>query len=265
MSARDALATAAAAALLIAAVAVPAGAQDRVERLDPVERPDMPAANARVGPDPAPDLTASSGQQFSAWSRSRGRPRIMLFWNTALTDETSTRTRTVARSRSLTAARRGMVASVGETTVEDERIDGGLDREDEAALEDAFVASFVQADANLVDRAALMRKASTRQGAVDRADQQFMEALALEQGIDYLIEVLPEYAAATDTGLNFSVRVLHVPSSRVVSRFRSDGRPTPGAERLVARAGGFRRERDEFLTPTHIGTKLAAQTMQTFR
>lgn len=243
------------------------------------ERPDMPdAALERSGmPDvmtPAPrgqaiDVANGSIEQFRSWARRAGNPRILLFWNTAFSDETSTRSRLVAREESVTKVYRDGVTRSREATIEDERTTGGkvnwLDRGDEDELESAFVSTFAETQANLVDRAAVMRKASVRQDKSDRVDQQYMEALALEQGIDYLVEVLPEYAAGTATGLRFAVKVLHVPSSRIVARFSSDARPTPGPERLVARPGGFRRERDENLSAGAIGRTLAAETMRSFR
>lgn len=246
-----------------------ASAQERPGMPDVAyERPNMPEV---MTPPPRPyqaDRTNSSIDQFRSWARSAGNPRILLFWNTAFSDETSTRSRVVARDESITQARPGAVTRSREVTIEDERTTGGkvhlLDRDDEDDLENAFVSTFAETNANLVDRAAVMRKASVRQDRTDRLDQQYMEALALEQGIDYLVEVLPEYAD-TGTGVKFTVKVLHVPSSRILARFSSEARPTPGPERLVARAGGFRREREENLTPRTIGRTLAAETMRSFR
>lgn len=243
------------------------------------ERPGMPdVAGERPGmPDvmtPAPrayvvDVANGSIEQFRNWARRAGNPRILLFWNTAFSDETSTRSRLVAREDSVTKVYRNGVTRSREATIEDERTTGGkvnwMERGTEEELENAFVNTFAESNANLVDRAAVMRKASVRQDKSDRVDQQYMEALALEQGIDYLVEVLPEYAAGTATGLRFGVKVLHVPSSRILARFSSEGRPTPGAERLVARPGGFRRERDENLSAGAIGRTLAAETMRSFR
>jgi hypothetical protein len=243
------------------------------------ERPGMPdVARERLGmPDvmtPGPrsyavDVANGSIEQFGNWARRAGNPRILLFWNTAFSDETSTRSRLVSREDSVTKLHRDGVTRSREATIEDERTTGGtvhwLERGDEAELENAFVSTFAETNANLVDRAAVMRKASVRQDKSDRVDQQYMEALALEQGIDYLIEVLPEYAAGTASGLRFAVKVLHVPSSRIVARFSSEARPTPGPERLVARSGGFRRERDDNLSAGAIGRTLAAETMRSFR
>lgn len=233
------------------------------------ERPAMPDVMP-PGPRGLPiDAGRGSIEQFSRWARGAGNPRILLFWNTAFSDETSTRSRLVAREDGITTVRRNQVETARETSIEAERVTGGkvhlLERLNEEDLENAFVTTFSDSSANLVDRAAVMRKASVRQDRSDRVDQQYMEALALEQGIDYLVEVLPEYVAGTSTGLRFGVKVLHIPSSRIVARFSSDARPTPGPERLVARAGGFRRERDENLSASAIGRTLALETMRSFR
>lgn len=236
---------------------------------DPGERPGMPAVAERpfaADPDEPRRLQSAS---FASWSRRNGAPRILLFWNVALTDEASSRSRLRVRDETVTVARRGIAGSRRDMTVEDERTTGGpaawIDREEGEALENGFVETFVDAGANLVDRAALMRKASTTQTRDDRADQQFIEALAMQQGIDYLVEVLPQYSNRSATGLNFTVRIVHLPSSRVIARFRSEGRPVAGPERLVARAGGFRRERDERMNPHDIAAALAAEAMQHFR
>lgn len=258
--------------LLIMALAAPltgAIAQERPGMPDVAyERPNMPDVITPAPRAYRPDPTGGSISQFQAWARRAGNPRILLFWNTAFSDETSTRSRLVARDDSITERHRNAVTHSREVTIEDERTTGGkvhlLDRTDEDDLENAFVSTFAETNANLVDRAAVMRKASVRQDKSDRLDQQYMEALALEQGIDYLVEVLPEYAD-TGTGVKFTVKVLHVPSSRILARFSSEARPAPGPERMVARAGGFRRERDENLNPRMIGRTLAAETMRSFR
>lgn len=236
---------------------------------EPGERPDMPAVADRpyqADPDAGRFLRAA---QFRDWARRNGNPRILLFWNVALTDESSTRTRLQARSATEVTAAPGIVRRSHQATIEDERTTGGpaawIDHDENDALESGFVQAFIDADANLVDRAALMRKASTTRSRDDRTDLQFIEALAMEQGIDYLVEVLPDYSAGSKTGLTFGVRVVHVPSARVVTRFRSDGLPTAGPERLVARAGGFVRERDARTDPATIAAMLAEQTMQRFR
>lgn len=233
------------------------------------ERPGMPDVMTPTARGLPIDNSRGSIEQFSRWARQAGNPRILLFWNTAFSDETSTRSRLVAREDSVTTFHLNGVASSRETTIEDERSTGGkvhlFERENEEELENAFVSTFAETNANLVDRAAVMRKASVRQDKSDRVDQQYMEALALEQGIDYLVEVLPEYAPGTGTGLRFAVKVLHIPSSRIVARFSSDARPTPGPERLVARPGGFQRERDENLSAGAIGRTLAIETMRSFR
>ena len=233
------------------------------------ERAGMPEVMAQAPRAYPVDIANGSIEQFRNWARRAGNPRILLFWNTEFSDETSTRSRLVARDDSVTKLYRDGATRSREVTVEDERTTGGkvarLERGQEEALENAFVGAFAETNANLVDRAAVMRKASVRQDKSDRVDQQYMEALALEQGIDYLVEVLPEYAAGTATGLRFAVKVLHVPSSRIVARFSSEARPTAGPERLVARPGGFRRERDENLSAGAIGRTLAAETMRAFR
>ncbi len=252
------------------AVASGATAQDRGGMsADPGDRPGMPMVEGgRFEADPdAAGYQAT--QRFTKWLRRNGNPRILLFWNVALTDESSTRNRLRLRSETVTDAGPGRLTTTQDAVVEAERTTGGpaaaIDRVDTDVLEDGYVQSFVDAGANLADRAALMRKVSTERGRDDRSDLQFIEALAMEQGIDYVIEVLPDYQPASPTGMTFGVRILHVPSARVVGRFRSNGQPVAGPERLVARAGGFVRERDDRINPTTIAGTLATETMERFR
>ncbi|MBB5985742.1 hypothetical protein [Sphingobium lignivorans] len=232
------------------------------------ERGGMPAVNPRratADPDAAMYRTQD---EFRSWSRKAGNPRILLFWNVALTDESSSRYRLRAQEDVTVEAYRGTVTRSTDAVIEAERTTGGpsawLDRDDEGDLESAYVTAFVRAGANLVDRAALMRKVSAARNQDDRVDQQFMETLAVEEGIDYLVEVLPEYRSGSATGMIFGIRVLHVPSSRVVATFRTEARPAAGPERLVARPGGFQRERDERITPDLVAETLASETMRGF-
>lgn len=252
-----------------AAAAAPGFAQQRQD-LPPVhmggERPNMPAVNPRVYA-PAQVGPQQIISDFGAWSRSQGDPRILVFWNRELSDETTTRYRDRTDGAIVTGVLPGIAATTYEETREQERTTGGthtlLTRNQSFDYETGFVNAFLRSGANIVDRNALMRKASTRHGQQDRSDQQFIEAIALEEGVDYLIEVLPDYRASP-TGFIFTVKVTHLPTSKVRAQFRTNGTPLAAPARLVARSGGYTRETENRNTPEYIAEALAADTMRRF-
>ena len=251
---------------------VPAGAQERAgmpavggdagyrEGLPRVETP-----KAEADPDAALNR-ATTG--FKAWNKANGRPRMLLFWNRALSDDTTTRYRERAAGIAAAAAEPGAMVAAYDTVRETERTTGGraadLHPDESSLYESSYVSAFLRAGANVIDRNALMRKVSSTRGQEDRADQQFIESLALEQGIEYLVEVLPDYSASADTGFMFTVKVTHLPTSSLRAQFRTEAVPASGPERLVARPGGFRREKDDRITPSRVAETLAAETMEKF-
>lgn len=248
-----------------------AAAQDRVG-LPPVqsgpERGGLPPV--QIAP-PSTDPAAAANRAFAdfrAWNAAHSHPPMLIFWNRELTDETTTRYRDRVVGGSGTISVPGAAAREFEIVSERERTTGGravpLVGLSATELESAYLASLIGAGAQLLDRNALMRKVSTRQNPDDRSDQQFLEAVALEQGVQYLIEVLPEPSLASPTGLNFSVKITHLPTARVHAQFLTKAIPVAGPARLVAAQGGFQRRRDSRNTPSNVGAQLAAETMGRF-
>ncbi|WP_373490280.1 hypothetical protein [Parasphingorhabdus sp.] len=232
------------------------------------ERPGMPEAmSRRMDPDPEWGMRQSF-DDFGAWNRRSGAPKILFFWNRELTDDSSSRYRTVNRSVSAIASRPGLVVGVSESTTEDEATTGGeysaLHSEDSADLESGFLNAFLSTGANILDRRALMRKVSTGPERGDRSDKQYMESQALEQGVDYLVEVLPNPDANTETGFLFTVKITHLPSSTIKAQFRTAAAPMRGPARLVAGPGGYQRRIEDRTTPENVARTLAAETMRTF-
>lgn len=256
----------------LVATAIPAAAQER-PGMPPVQgqggyRPGLPDANPRrMEADPDQGLYQTFAD-FSAWNRRAKQPKILLFWNRELTDDTTTRYRDRSRGVEVVTAAPGIVVSGYDRVREQERTTGGtaidLHPDDDGILESGFVSAFVRAGANLVDRNAMMRKVSTRHEQGDRSDQQFMESLALEQGVDYLVEIVPEYRIDSSSGMLFSVKITHLPTSQVKAQFRSEARPMDGPERLVAMPGGFQRHRENRNTPERVAETLAADAMRGF-
>lgn len=228
-------------------------------------RPNMPQVNPRrMEADPGERFRQISAD-FAEKNRAQGSPRILLFWNRKLDDETTTRYRSRDRGTSMVARRPGLAVGAYDRIQEQERTTGGtyedMHPDDSSAYESAFLSAFLRAGANIVDRDALMRKVSAGSDAPDRADQQFIESQALEQGVAYLLEVLPSYGSGPD-GLVFQVKLTHLPTSAVKAQFRTAASPPSGPERLVARSGGFERHRDRCDTTECVAEQLAAEAMQ---
>jgi hypothetical protein len=257
-------------AALAAALAAPAAAQSRPD-VPPTfagpQRPGTPAVNPRAYVPEAGAGLSQIFQSFGEWSHAHGNPRILLFWNRELGDETTTRYRDHTSGAIVHGVAPGAAVTTYDETSEAERTTGGaytgMSRNRSFDYETGFVNAFVRSGANVVDRNALMRKVSSRHGQDDRSDQQFIESLALEQGIDYLVEVLPDYQASP-TGFMFTIKVTHLPTSRVKAQFRTNGLPDNGPRRLVARPGGFVHETENRNNPTNVAETLAADTMRRF-
>ncbi len=231
-------------------------------------RSDMPdVMGRRREADPDQNLRQTFND-FGAWYRRAGAPKMLFFWNRELTDDSSSRYRTINRSVGAVASRPGLVVGATESTQEDQLTTGGkynvLHPEDSADLESTFLDAFLGTGANILDRRALMRKVSTRQEKGDRSDQQYMESQALEQGVDYLVEILPDHADDSDTGFLFTIKITHLPSSSIKSQFRTTALPTAGPARLVAGPDGFERQQDGRRTPENVARALAAETMRKF-
>jgi hypothetical protein len=263
-----ALAPLAAAALVTAAA--PAAAQSRSD-VPPTysggQRPGMPAVNPRpYVPDAAAALNPIF-QSFGDWSRDHGSPRILLFWNRELGDDTTTRYRDHTSGAVVSGVGPGVAITTYDQTSGPERTTGGkysaIGRNRSADYESSFVNAFVRSGANVVDRNALMRKVSANHAQGDRSDQQFIESLALEQGVDYLVEVLPDYTASA-TGFTFTIKITHLPTSRVKAQFRTTGLPENGPAHMVARPGGYVREVENRNNPENVAEALAADTMRRF-
>lgn len=229
-------------------------------------RPGLPDVNPRpIESDPDAALMATFAE-FRAWSRAEGNPELLLFWNRELSDETTTRYRQRERGVSAVGASPGLVVGAYDEVSEQERTTGGayadIHPDDAGDLETTFVSAFLRSGARIVDRDALMRKTSAGHDQADRSDQQFIESRALEQGIDYLVEILPDERGDSEAGFLFSVKVTHLPTSRITSTFRTTALPAAGPERLVAAPGGFERRRDDRNTIGRVAETLAAETMR---
>ncbi|MFN9846851.1 MAG: hypothetical protein ACK56C_00595 [Alphaproteobacteria bacterium] len=264
-------------AALLASLAMPAAAQYRAGQ--PEVRPSPQAAD----PDAPADAALNA---FAGWYAVAGKPRLLFFWNRALTDETTTRrTDKVIEDRRYGESTSGETTAnrFGEATIKDmDGVDhkvtsreseaitgkayGAVNKQASDILETVFINTFLATGADIVDRDALIRRLSLSNPKDDRGDIQFLEAQALASGIEYLVEILPDPQAGSPTGLVFTIKIKHLPTSSLRAQFQTRAVPPPGPSRIVAVQGvGFQRQAGaERTTPPLVAVQLATETMSRF-
>lgn len=249
-------------------------------------RQDLPAVNT---PPPAANPNAGNDfakAAFASWYAKAGRPPILVFWNRELTDDATTeyegRVTSVAGAASQTsgaavagwgvAASRGQASSVAisETTVGVNRVTdtqyANMNPAFSQGLESGFLSAFINAGGKMISREAMMRQVSRKVAKDERLDKQWMETEALNQGIKYLIEVLPNRNYNAATGMSVTIRVTYLPSAEVRAQFVTSGEPPKGPSRLVAGERGFeRRAAVSTRTDDLVGAQLAYETMAKLR
>jgi len=275
-----------AAALALAAVSASAAAQPRDVAEGSAYRPDMPAVNA-APPVADPDAgNRAVSAAFSAWNRRAGRPGILVFFNRELIEDSTSQYDSVTRSAAAGVAEHGAFAARGrgvavagsastaavasETRSFQERSTTGRygfrDGLFTKGVESALMSALLGADARVLSREALIRGVSAKQSRDERMDIQHLETLALQKGIQYLVEVLPDDDPSSPTGVRFTVRVTHLPTSALKASFITDGDPPRGASRIVAVRGGFeKRGAESRATPALIGAQVAYDIMGKLR
>ncbi len=228
-------------------------------------RSDMPSVST---PRPAADIGAPGREalaEFSRWNRAHGNPPMLVLWDRTFSDEATTRTRARLSEDVVTAAAPGVVVTQRDVVVGSERIADdhtpGMNSGFSADLEDAYLQSMLGVGASIMDRNTLMRRASLGVDRTDRADQQFLETLAVDQGVRYLIEVLPQFDSRSATGVSTTIKITDLSTARIVARFVTAATPPQERRRLVAGPGGFRREGEDTPTARDIGAQLALESL----
>ena len=285
------------------ALAGSAAAQMRPEAPAVTYREGMPAVNA---PPPAADPNAgnyAASSAFARWYAAAGRPTILLFWNRELLEDATTMYDNVQTSASVGAvrndsavvggsasygvagygvaagesARYGAASSSGVAAVASEQrqyqertTDSRYAIADPTyshGIESAIFSTFLSAGAKMINREALMRKVGSGKSRDERLDVQNLETLAMGQGVQYLIEVLPDNDITSPTGVAFTVRVTHLPTSSVKAQFVTTGEPPKGQAKWVAVNGAGFEKRTEIVraTPQLIGAQIAFDTMSRLR
>lgn len=278
------------AATVLAAIAGPAAAQQQQYRpAAPAVRyrEDMPAVNAPA-PSASPDAgNYAASSAFARWYQAAGRPSMLLFWNRQLLEDATSQYDSVQTGRvdsvaagqsaslygwrgSASAAVAGS-STVAETRQYQERMTDGSygfrNTNFTRGVESSILSTFIAAGARIVDREAVMRKVSATRSREDRMDIQYLETLAMGQGIQYLIEILPDDDASSPTGVTFTVKVTHLPTSTVRAQFATPGDPPKGEAKWAAVNGaGFeKRTGPSRQTPQLIGAQVAYDTMTKLR
>ena len=220
---------------------------------------------------------------FAQWNRAVGAPPMVVFWNRALTDQASTEyteTSDETDERRWSGSKTGerTTTRFGEATKENDdgserhvitresgrRVTTGglhsqIDKSASSLYETVFLNAFLNTGARLIDRETLIRKLSI--SAADRKDLQHLESAALGAGIQYLIEVLPDPAPAASTGIKFTVKIRHLPTSSLRAQFITIAEPPKGNSRFVATSDGFVRQQSDRNTPERVAAQLATETM----
>jgi hypothetical protein len=223
---------------------------------------------------PPPDAASERvSARFKRWYAASKSPAILIFWNRELTDDATTRYADVtkAREQDHTAKSGGPGGETDVQTKASEQesykraLTGGsyspLDASVSSRLETAFQEAWLADGVEIVDRNAVIRKLATVASQADRSDLQILESAALEQGVEYLVEVLPMQANAAPGGVTFKVKVVHVPNSTVMAQFMSRAEPPPGPVDWTATPEGFRQVSENRSSPETIGAELAFETM----
>ena len=234
----------------------------------------------RPAPPPPPPGQVAAGN-FRAVYAKVGRPRMMVFWNRALSDEVSSNYRdnlhaeTTSHSdasgvvvgtpygygaASEANSRSSLDVSTGTQRVEQGRLNA-LDENVDFSVESAFSDTLAQNGAQLIDRSLAMRTGRGSRGAGSRPNMQQIETDAATARADLLIEVLQTPAPGTPTGAVFKVTVKDIKRARLLAAFTTAGNRPYRKPALVAGAGGFVRAAPQGTSPDGVGNEIANQTM----
>lgn len=203
---------------------------------------------------------------FQRWYAAHGKPSILVFWNRELGEDSVSRYSLQATSTGSRSGDSQNFSYETNTEVGVKRQSGGLATDLTGVpmqrVEGAFMSEMLQAGGRLLDRNALMRSLSTKVSAQNRDDVQYLETLALKQGVTYLIEIVPNETDNGTTDLAMSVKIKHLPSSALVAQFVSSATPPPGPARYEARGNRYVSVQDHNITPEGIGRQLAGDVMR---
>lgn len=230
--------------LLSAALLLPAAAQAQTKggAVPPYQPPVQAAPPVQATPDPItppdaasrPDPFASNEAmvaQFAAAYATGGRPRLAFYWNRQLTDNLAqwySDSRVVSTDKSTNttegdlnlrqSGNRQSVVEVQRRDAAGERARPAKPESWEWEFQDGFLAPFLKADAQVMDRTAILRIMGASSEGVD---PRTTEVMALQNLADLLVEVLVANSPSSTTGYELRARVLDMKTGRLLAMVNS--------------------------------------------
>lgn len=234
-------------------------------------------------PPAAIDPRIGMRQAFARVYQAAGSPRATIFWNKAYSDQVATRYEEALRmetqslekfsgredesasdegiSRLTDNARHNRSVTsgtLGVREVRDER--AAMAERSDWRLEQAFTSGLAATGVILIDRAAIVRAAGIgEQSATPNA--QALEAAALRDGAEIVIEVLQTPDDAAPLGLSFRAVAKDVRSGRMLASIVTPAVPLAPPARWVAGQGGFTRSAPPRITIEAVGRQLADELL----
>lgn len=257
MTSRASLSLFLAASLLLPAMA---SAQTVGGKVPPYKAPEKAAPPNRDGKDTGLSIDTSVRsdpfkqqddlvRQFAASYDKGGRPRLAFYWNRQLTDTlaqwySDSRTITTGKTANSTEGDLTLKQSGStQNTVETQRRTGADYTRKQPAetweweFQDGFLSPFLQANAIMVDRTAIMRIMGA---GAEEIEPRTVEIMALQGMADLLVEVLVADSAKSNTGYELRARILDVKTGRILAMVNSRGlKEWQRKDQAVATKNGF--------------------------
>lgn len=206
----------------------------------------LDAAAAKPNPfKPQDDVIARFRESYAQG----GRPRLAFWWNRQLSDTlaqwySESRTVTADRSRNSTEGDLTLKQSGGKQSVTETQRRAGDAAERRAREEtwewefqDGFLAPFLQADAQVVDRTMITRIMGA---GAEEIDPKTVEIMAMQTMADLMVEVLVADSAQSTTGYELRARILDVKTGRVLAMVNSRAlKEWQKGDKVTATSKGF--------------------------
>lgn len=149
---------------------------------------------------------------FGTWYQRMERPTLLVLWNRQYLDELTSERALTYRETEIRERPSAYLSTTERTaTIDSQATTGGryasMGTLTSDELETGSVGAFLAQGARLIDRDAMIRKLSLHVDRAERIDLQLLETQALENGLAYLIEVLPAWDPASPTGWAFTARL----------------------------------------------------------